>query len=248
MSHAFPIYDADLEVRAKGISVGSKTYRKSSQSHHYAYKLDPNTDTVSRKRISAKDRIKLGSKAIAVPKTDADHILEKQMVTKHLAKYGPAGQKSINNLPQAVQTKVRNIVNAPGNLAPISSSINRSKGGKTKAAIEGKANKPNKATESYMAVTYPTARRVAKQIDKVYKDHGIKTSQSVDKTLRNSYRAAGILKQGQKTPSASPGSSRPTTPVASGSKRKAVFVSPKKTGLSPSKKVTKRVRKRSIYY
>ena len=213
LSHAFSASDPELLARARGVlNVGSKTYRKSSEQHHYAYKVDANAESVKRVRISGAARKAVGKAAIMVPKTDADHILEKQLVTKHLAKHGPAGQKTLGSLPKGAQDAVRKIVNAPGNLAPIPAGINRSKGQKVKNGIAGNANRQNKLTQNYMAVTYPTARRVAKQIDKVYKDNGVKTSQSVAKTLKQTYQAAGILKKGQKSPASSRGPTPPGSP------------------------------------
>jgi len=241
LSHAFDTSSPGLFARTRSpIHVASKTYRKSSQQHHYAYKVDANAGSVSRVKLANNQRAALGAKAIVVPKTDADHILEKQLVTKHLAKHGPAGQKSLDKLPAAAQLAVKNIVNAPGNLAPIPAGINRSKGQKVKGGIAGGSTKDNKLTQSYMAVTYPTARRVAKQIDKVYKENGVKTSQSVAKTLKNTYQAAGIIKKGQRSPASSTG----PTPQGSPAKARAA----KRPRDSPGKagNTQKRVRAASV--
>ena len=99
----------DLERRAAGgAKASSKTYRKNSESHDYAYKFDQ-SGGVTREKLKAADRPANGKKVIMIPKTDAgkyiylesgpisltlfssfsivDHVFEHQMLNNHLAKH-----------------------------------------------------------------------------------------------------------------------------------------------------------------
>ena len=61
----------DLERRAAGgAKASSKTYRKNSESHDYAYKFDQ-SGGVTREKLKAADRPANGKKVIMIPKTDA---------------------------------------------------------------------------------------------------------------------------------------------------------------------------------
>ena len=60
----------DLERRAGGAKASSKTYRKNSERHDYAYKFDQ-TGGVTREKLKASERPANGQKMIKIPKTDA---------------------------------------------------------------------------------------------------------------------------------------------------------------------------------
>jgi hypothetical protein len=60
----------ELERRAGGAKVSSKTYRKNSENHGYAYKFDK-TGGVTREKLKPADRPAHGKKMLMIPKTDA---------------------------------------------------------------------------------------------------------------------------------------------------------------------------------
>lgn len=67
-----PLTDSyvDLERRAGGAKASSKTYRKNSESHDYAYKFDK-SGGVTREKLKPADRPANGKKVLMIPKTDA---------------------------------------------------------------------------------------------------------------------------------------------------------------------------------
>ena len=100
----------DLERRA-GAKASSKTYRKKSEDHDYAYKFD-HTGAVTREKLKPEERSAKGKLRLLIPKTDAgkfiefmntyisgtlpltllsfsivDHVFENQMLNNHLAKH-----------------------------------------------------------------------------------------------------------------------------------------------------------------
>ncbi|KAH6910495.1 hypothetical protein BKA70DRAFT_1560449 [Coprinopsis sp. MPI-PUGE-AT-0042] len=216
LSDALASSERVLETRSP-INVPSKTYRKTAENHHYAYKINKKNQVVGRIKLPQAVRQAKGAAAVAVAKTDADHILEKQFVVDHLEKH----VTGFNNLKE-VHEDLTKVVNHAKNLAPISASINRGKGAVTKHALQGKAIKEKKLRNSYMIVTYPTARRVAQKVDAVYAKYNIKTTRTADSYLWEKFHDAGLVKGNMVQPAASVGNSPHVSPGTKGKgKRKA---------------------------
>lgn len=105
----------DLERRGETAKASSKTYRKNSEKHDYAYKFDK-SGGVTREKLKASERPANGKQVIKIPKTDAgksialkyiltsgpfslthpfsflfsivDHVFEHQMLAGHLKTHG----------------------------------------------------------------------------------------------------------------------------------------------------------------
>ncbi|KAF8959444.1 hypothetical protein BDZ97DRAFT_1838136 [Flammula alnicola] len=119
---AIPPSSDELERRARtGARVSSKTYRKNSENHAYAYKFDQ-TGGVTREKLKEEDRPSNGKKRLMIPHTDADHVFEHQMFEKHL--FQEHGLK-FNDLHKDLRKEVTSIMNGAGNMAPVPSDVNR---------------------------------------------------------------------------------------------------------------------------
>jgi hypothetical protein len=200
-----PSSPVDLERRAGGAKASSKTYRKNAEGHDYAYKFD-HTGAVTREKLKAADRPANGKKMLKIPKTDADHVFEHQMLNNHLAKHNLQYDK----LHPKLQHEVKGIINRPQNMAPVPAGVNRGKGQVIKNGLKGKALKPNKSRDQYTLLSYSTARKTAKDLDKAFKDHGHDfKDKTFHKTLRTTMNKAKIMKPGDPSPQgSSKGSSR----------------------------------------
>jgi len=203
-----------LERRGNGAKASSKTYRKNSEGHDYAYKFDQ-TGGVSRQKLPKADRPANGKKVIMIPKTDADHVFEHQMLNNHLAKHN----LKYNDLHPKLKGDVKTILNNPKNMAPVPSKVNRGKGQVIKHGLEGKALKPNKSRDQYTLLSYKSARGTAKKLDKAFKDNGHDfKGNTFHKTLRNTMNSAKIMDSKNPSPKSSRrGSSVGTSSSASSS-------------------------------
>ncbi|KDR69264.1 hypothetical protein GALMADRAFT_926279 [Galerina marginata CBS 339.88] len=76
----------------------------------------------------------------------------------------------------------------------------------------GKPIVPHAVRDKYVYLSYPTARKTAKLLDKAFEKDGHQLQTSFRKHLRTATDSAGILKPGQRSP---PGSARPSSPGAS---------------------------------
>jgi len=189
----------DLERRAGGAKASSKTYRKNSESHDYAYKFDQ-TGGVTREKLKPSERQANGQKMIKIPKTDADHVFEHQMLQNHLKKQGLQYDK----LDPKLKTEVKGILNDPKNMAPVPAKVNRGKGQTIKQGMEGKALKPNKSRDQYTLLSYKSARGTAKKLDKAFEDHGHDfKGNTLHKTLRTTMNNAKIMHPNDPSPKSS---------------------------------------------
>jgi hypothetical protein len=225
-----------------GAKISSKAYRKNSQEHAYAYKFDQ-TGSVTREKLKPADRLAHGQKALMIPHTDADHVFEHQMLNNHLEKH----KLQFENLHPDLQKKVKSIINGPGNMAPVPAGVNRGKGQGIKQGMKGKALSPKKTRDGYTLLSYPTARKTAKDLDQAFKDHGYNfKGKTFHNTLRNTMNNAKILKPGDPSPAGSSKSSSSGSSVAGSSKggprrspRFQVPVSPKKKVAMPARRSTR---------
>jgi len=181
--------------------VSSKTYRKNAQEHAYAYKFDQ-TGGVTREKIPKSERVAKNQKTLKIPGTQADHVFEHQMLNNHLAK----NNLKFDDLHPDLQKKVKGIINGPKNMAAVPGKVNQGKGQLEKNAMpkDGKAIAPKKDRDEYTKLSYGTAKKTAKSLDKAFKDaghdFGDKTFHS---TLRNTMNNAKILKPGEPSPASS---------------------------------------------
>ncbi|KAJ3499963.1 hypothetical protein NMY22_g19426 [Coprinellus aureogranulatus] len=102
-------------------------------------------------------------------KWQADHLLEKQMVDKHLAENGLKFQ----NLPARTQREVSDALNHPSNLAPVPGGVNGSKGQAVKHAIVGTKVKDREDRDQYMKQAYEGVLATAAKIDDAYRRGGV---------------------------------------------------------------------------
>jgi len=183
--------------------VHSKTYRKNSEGHAYAYKFDK-TGGVTREWLEPSERLRHNRKMLMIPKTDADHVFEHQMLNNHLAKHG----LEFGGLAPDLQEKVKGIINGPGNVVPVPAGINRGKGQLEKHAMNEKAIAPKKDRDEYTKLSYGTARKTAKQLDQAFKDGGHNFGKNtLHRTLRNTMNNAKIMKPNDPSPASSRASS-----------------------------------------
>jgi predicted GNAT family acetyltransferase len=212
----------ELERRAGGAKASSKTYRKNSENHGYAYKFDK-AGGVTREKLKAADRQAHGKKMLMIPKTDADHVFEHQMLNNHLAKHNLQYDK----LHPKLQHEVKGIINGPQNVAPVPAGVNRGKGSVIKKGLEGKAIKPNKSRDQYTLLSYKTARKTAQKLDKAFENHGHDfKGNTFHKTLRNTMNSAKIMHPNDPSPKSSDHGS------VKGSPRKPIAVPVKKPKVS----------------
>jgi hypothetical protein len=192
-----------LQRRAVGAKVSSKTYRKASEESKYAYKFDQ-TGGVTREKLKPADRLPNNKKTLMIPKTDADHVFEHQMLNNHLKTQNLEFEK----LHPDLQKKVKGIINGPGNMAPVPAGVNRGKGQVVKQGMDGKAVAPKKDRDAYTKLSYGTARKTAKELDKAFKDggHGFGKN-TLHSKLRNTMNNAKIMKPGDASPASSKASS-----------------------------------------
>jgi len=224
-----PSESVDLERRARsgpsGAKLSSKKYRQNAQDHHHIYKFDHQTGAVTRDWLKKKDRRTSGKKLVAIPKTDADHVFEHQMLMQHLEDHG----LKHDDLHPGLKKDIKHILNRPGNMALVPAGVNRGKGQLIKKGMLGKAlKKPKKNRDEYALHSYPTAKRTAKLLDEAFEKHGHNFG---DKTLhaklRKTMNNSGIMKPGDSSPPSSPGSSGTKGSGSGGS-------SPSHHGSSPS--------------
>jgi hypothetical protein len=194
-----PSSSVDLERRAGGAKTSSKTYRKNSEEHDYAYKFDQ-SGAVTREKLKPADRPANGKKMLMIPKTDADHVFEHQMLNNHLAKHNLQYDK----LDPKLKGEVKGILNGPHNMAPVPAGVNRGKGQVVKHGLEGKALKPNKSRDEYTLQSYGTAKKTAKKLDKAFEDNGHDfKGNTFHKTLRNTMNNAKIMNPNDPSPKSS---------------------------------------------
>jgi hypothetical protein len=199
----------DLERRAvDDAKTSSKTYRKNSENHDYVYKFGQ-TGGVTREKLKLTDRPANGRKIIMIPNTDADHVYEHQMFNSHLQKHG----LQYDQLDPKLQEKSKSIINGAKNMAPVPRKFNRGKGQTIKHGLKGNAIKPNKGRDEYTLLSYKTARKTAKNLDKAFKDHGHDfQGDTFHKTLRNTMNNAKIMDPNDPSPKSSDhGSSKAST-------------------------------------
>jgi len=183
--------------------VSSKTYRKSSEDHKYGYKFAKD-GSVSREKLAKADRPAKNQKTLMIPKTDADHVFEHQMLNNHLEKH----KLQFDNLHPDLKEKVKGIINGPANMAPVPAGVNRGKGQLVKQGMDSKAIKPKKDRDEYTKLSYGTARKTAKALDKAFKDGGHDFgAKTFHNTLRNTMNNAKIMKPGDPSPASSKASS-----------------------------------------
>jgi len=230
-----------LQRRAGGAKVSSKTYRKASEDSKYAYKFDK-TGGVTREKLKPADRLPKNQKTLMIPKTDADHVFEHQMLDNYLGKHG----LKFDNLHPDLQKKVKGIINGAGNMAPVPASVNRGKGQVVKQGMKGKALAPKKDRDDYTKLSYGTARKTAKQLDQAFKDANHNFGKdTLHRTLRNTMEKAKIMKPGESSPASSKASSAGSTAGSTkGTPKRPVHVvsagkSPLK-GKGPSKAPTRK--------
>jgi len=222
----------DLERRTKGAKTSSKVYRQNSQNHDYAYKFD-NTGAVTREKLKPEDRPANGKKMLMIPKTDADHVFEHQMLSNHLAQH----KLKYENLDPKLQDKVKGILNGPHNMAPVPAGVNRGKGQVIKHGLDGKPLKPNKSRDQYTLLSYKTARKTADSLDQAFKDHGHDfKDKTFHNTLRTTMNNAKIMKPSDPSPQDSSSSDRHSSNPSSdnesskpSSKHGSVKATPRKT-------------------
>jgi len=225
----------DLERRGNGAKASSKAYRKNSEAHNYAYKFDQ-TGGVSRERLSKADRPANGKAMIMIPKTDADHVFEHQMLNSHLAKHN----LKYDDLHPDLKKDVKAILNDPKNMAPVPARVNRGKGQLIKHGLAGKALKPNKSRDQYTLLSYNSAKKTAKKLDKAFKKNGVDfKGDTLRKTLRNTMNSAKIMDSKDPSPKSSRRGSTGSWSSGSsshGSSHGSSKASPLKHLASPSKK------------
>jgi len=223
----------DLERRAGGAKTSN--YRKNAEKHDYLYSFDQ-TGAVSREKLKSKDRPANGRKILKVPKIDADHVFEHQMLNNHLAKHG----LKYDDLDPELQDKVKGILNGPKNMAPVPARVNRRKGQVIKQGMKGKPLKrPNKSSDQYTLLSYGTAKKTAKQLDEAFKEHGHDFGDNTfHKTLRNTMNSAKIMNPGDPSPevSSKESSDNESSKASKGSsKHGSVKASPRKSFVVGSK-------------
>jgi len=154
-----------------------------------------------------------------VPNTDADHVFEHQMLKNHLAKHNV----QYDQLDPKVKDKVKGVLNGPRNMAPVPRKINRGKGQTIKQGMKGKALKPNQDRDDYTLLSYGTARKTAKKLDKVFAKNGIDfKGDTLHKTLRNTMNNAKIMDPNDPSPKSSDhGSSKDSSNGSKTSSEKA---------------------------
>jgi hypothetical protein len=213
-----------LERRAKGARVPSKTYRNNAEEHDYAYKFDLNGG-VTREKLEESERHSHNEKILMVPKTDADHIFEHQILDEYLKE----NNLKFGELDSGLQEKVKRIINGPENVAAVLACINRGKGQVIKHALAGNSITPKKDRDEYIKITYKIAVRTAKALDKAFKTAGHQFGDNtLYKMLDTAMNNAKLREPGDPSPSSSgrtssagskagsPANSRPGTPDGSG--------------------------------
>ncbi|KAF8881673.1 hypothetical protein CPB84DRAFT_1817231 [Gymnopilus junonius] len=188
----------DRRTIGAGPKASSKTYRKNSQKHAHAYKFDG--EGVTREKLKPEEIQANGAHMIKIPHTDADHIFELQMFKSQLDDHKLRFDKLDPNLRKDVQE----IINGADNVAPVPAKVNQSKGQYIKHALKGKDIKPMKTRDGYILLSYTTARRIAKRLDKVFKKHGHDFGQDTfRKKLRNTMENAKLFRPGEPSPAGS---------------------------------------------
>ncbi|EDR06292.1 small secreted protein [Laccaria bicolor S238N-H82] len=196
---------------ADGAKVSSKTYRKISQLHPYAYKFDK-AGGVTRHRLTQSARIPNHRTMLLIPKTDADHIFEHQVLDHHLDKHG----LKFGDLHPDLKKQVKGIMNSPNNLVPVPAGINRGKGQVFRQARKGKAITPKKDRDAYIKLSYTSSKKTAKQLDHAFKKAGHDFGQNtVQRTLRNMMNNAKIMNANDPSPASSRSSSRSSSKASS---------------------------------
>jgi hypothetical protein len=255
-----------LQRRARGAKVPSKTYRKSSQEHDYAYKFDMNGG-VTREKLKKSERLPKNQKTLLIPKTDADHVFEHQILNQHLEDHNI----KFDDLHPKLQEKVKGIINGPKNMAPVPAGVNRGKGQVIKQGLKGKAIAPKKDRDEYTKVSYGTAAKTAKALDRALKKGGHDFGDdTLHKKLKDTMINAKLRKPGDPSPPSSgwtsstnskdssragskagskagtPANSRPGTPDSSGAgpskaapKTGAKSKKPVKVPKTPTRKSTR---------
>ncbi|EDR06152.1 uncharacterized protein LACBIDRAFT_328926 [Laccaria bicolor S238N-H82] len=170
-------------ARLSSARVSSKAYRKNSENAHYAYKFDL-AGSVTREKLKPSERHPHNQEMLMIPKTDADHIFEHQILDGYLDDHGLAFEYVsmfiMIKLDADLQENLKRIINGPGNMAPVPAGVNRGvrllssgKGQLVKHGMKGKAIAPKKVRDEYTKVSYRTARKTAQQLDQAFKDSGI---------------------------------------------------------------------------
>ncbi|KAH6887172.1 hypothetical protein BKA70DRAFT_1573784 [Coprinopsis sp. MPI-PUGE-AT-0042] len=158
---------SDLVPRVKragrnAVAGSSKDVRAAAIRHKWVYITDPtNIDNSALRRpcISDEDRGARG-------KWQADHILEVQIVTKHLERNGIDWNRDLSS---QMKSQVRKITNGKANVTPITGRMNAQKGQFYKSGTEGKpSHVTEEATRQYIELSFGTAKEIAGQLDQLY--------------------------------------------------------------------------------
>jgi hypothetical protein len=230
---AIPPSPDRLERRAPqaGPRIAHEKYRENAKSHPFAYHvtgLDPNGKIISpdprktppnqpvtptkvtQEKLGKGKKYEYGHKRLTEGvKLHADHVYEIQMFQKHLNNKG----MNFNHLSEKLQHKVTGILNSPKNMAIIPASINQSKGQLIKHGMAGNQIVRKGARDEYARLSYNTAHRTAKRLDKVFKKHGPANfgDHGFRDILKTTFVNAGLHAPGH----GSPASSRHSSPASS---------------------------------
>ncbi|KAF9564949.1 hypothetical protein CPC08DRAFT_221576 [Agrocybe pediades] len=199
------------------IKLPSKKYRKNAMRHDHVYIFDE-AGGVTRKKVPEEERVANGKALIKVANMHADHIFEAQMfyhvfvqqalIFEYESHYCvsqviPLPQilhPLYSKLDEDIKKKAREIMNSPENVAPTPASIDSGKAIVIGNALEGKIVEPRPDRDQYIALSYPTARRTAKKLDKLFQPLFRNKKYTFHRELRQAMNTAKILEEGQASP------------------------------------------------
>lgn len=177
----------------------TKTALQKGERHHYGHELLTSADG---KKLHAGGFLRDVRPPFLLVSCVLDHVFEVQMLHHHLEKSGLPEFGSVftpivlrlrliifllRNLDRNLQTKLRNILNSPKNMAIIPGSINQSvrflswqmycirftpfqKGQLIKHGMNGKKINRNKGRDEYALKSYGTAHKTAGKLDQALKE------------------------------------------------------------------------------
>ncbi|KAF4611860.1 hypothetical protein D9613_004342 [Agrocybe pediades] len=188
------------------IKLPSKKYRKNAVRHDHVYIFDE-AGGVTRKKVPEEEQVANGKALIKVANMHAveDHIFEAQMFYRVFLPQ--ILHPLYSNLDEDIKKKAREIMNSPENVAPIPDSIDSGKAKAIGNVLEWKSVEPRPDRDQYIPLSYPTARRTAKKLDKLFQPVSTQLNTGYNWELRQAMNTARILEEGQASPPETTGES-----------------------------------------
>ncbi|TFK35323.1 hypothetical protein BDQ12DRAFT_714753 [Crucibulum laeve] len=151
-----------LAIKAGNLKKSSGTYRKAAMKNPHMYAA----------KGGKIQKLKTPAKMVS-GQFHADHILEAQTAAKALAGAG----HTPTSLGKQKWNKVKNVLNAPKNMAMLAGDVNTAKGRVCKAGLNGCAPKPAdvKLAQGYMKDTKSRGKETAAEIDKIVGGNAVQT-------------------------------------------------------------------------